>query len=252
MKRFSYVVIIAFLLGIGVYFWNHPYQATALGLLGKYAIDEVEPAKEEVRMVAVGDSLSFGVGNEGDHGYVGDTKRFYEEKCECNAVLKNYGVPHATSEQLLHRLKEEHVQNSISKADILFINIGTNDFIQSSDKMTNPTSSEIEQGKERYKQNLSTIISSVRHQNSSAPIYFIGLYDPYIEQDQKHLSTFIHDWNEMIQQSIKSRKGVHYVKTEDLFENKEKQNYFSDFLHPNERGYHLMAKRIVSTIEDMY
>ncbi|MBM7702731.1 GDSL-type esterase/lipase family protein [Metabacillus iocasae] len=251
MKKFSSLVIIVCLLAVGIYFWNHPYQISALGLFTKYALDEVEPSKKEVRMVAVGDSLSFGVGDEGDHGYVGDTKRFYEEKCDCNTVLKNYGVPNATSHHLLKRLKEENIQRSITQANIVFVNIGTNDFIKSSDNMTDPHSKEVNKGKEQYSNNLQHVISEIRKQNKAVPIYFIGLYDPYIEQDRKHLSSFIHEWNTLVQQSASSDQNVHYVKTEDLFENKDKQRYFSDSLHPNERGYNLIAERIVSTIKDV-
>lgn len=34
-----------------------------------------------------------------------------------------------------------------------------------------------------------------------------------------------------------------FIPTNDLFENKKKKEYFSDKIHPNEKGYQLITNR---------
>ncbi|MFC3885697.1 GDSL-type esterase/lipase family protein [Bacillus songklensis] len=137
MKKAVYIAAVICVPGGGLYLFYKPNCYSAFVSVKEYVLDESIEIGKEVRMVAVGDSLSFGIGDTNDNGYLGDVKHLYEKHCECDVVLEDYGVPNDTSKQLLEKLDTKAVKSALAKADYLFVNIGTNDFIQSADRQPN-------------------------------------------------------------------------------------------------------------------
>src|SRR5690625_1301500 len=86
--------------------------------------------KEETRIVAVGDSLTQGVGDStGNGGYVGILNNTVNQ---INHLVEfdNYGHRGDRTDQLLKRMDAPNVSTSIADADIVLMTIGANDIMQ--------------------------------------------------------------------------------------------------------------------------
>lgn len=91
----------------------------------------VESDRESGKMnlVALGDSLSRGIGDAEGKGYVG-LLRVKLEEGNPEVQLANLAVSGATSEDLLEQLKERGTLRSISRADLITFTIGGNDLFR--------------------------------------------------------------------------------------------------------------------------
>lgn len=205
---------------------------------------------EEVEATALGDSLAYGLGDTEDNGYIGDVQERYEEETDKRVVVNDYGVPNDTSTDLLERLKNKEIAETAKNSDFIFINIGTNDFIKSTDRLTKFDKKELQTNQEIYKDNLNQIIKKVQEKDSSKTIYILGIYNPKVKYaDMSAVNEAILNWNRSTIQVTKDHQNVAFIRTDDLFINKNKKDYFSDNLHPNEKGYALIGKRVFDTIK---
>jgi lysophospholipase L1-like esterase len=207
-------------------------------------------SKDEMEVTALGDSLAYGLGDTEDNGYIGDVQNRYEKETDKRLIVNDYGVPNDTSTDLLKRLKNKQIAETAKNSDFIFINIGTNDFIKSTDRFTKFDKKELQNNQEIYKENLDQIIKNVQEKDSSKTIYILGIYNPKVKySDMNTVNAALLNWNRATIQVTKDHQNVVFIQTDDLFINKNKKDYFADNLHPNEKGYALIGKRVYDTVK---
>jgi lysophospholipase L1-like esterase len=207
-------------------------------------------SKDEMEVTALGDSLAYGLGDTEDNGYIGDVQNRYEKETDKRLIVNDYGVPNDTSTDLLKRLKNKQIAETAKNSDFIFINIGTNDFIKSTDRFTKFDKKELKNNQEIYKDNLDQIIKNVQESDSSKTIYILGIYNPKVKySDMNTVNDALLSWNRATIQVTKDHQNVAFIRTDDLFINKNKKDYFADNLHPNEKGYALIGKRVYDTVK---
>jgi lysophospholipase L1-like esterase len=195
-------------------------------------------------MVTLGDSLTYGVGDKSGEGYVENLEKLIQEEKGTNVKVRNYGIPGQESGGVVKQVKLTNIQNDIRNADYIILFIGTNDLIQSNGGDLNVINEEkIKEGAVEYEKNIQEILKTIRHENKDAPILFLGLYNSY--PDSVEHENIIVEWNENSQKIVDDYERIKFISTNDLFKEKSKE-YFSDSLHPNEKGYDLMTKKIVN------
>src|SRR5690625_4290266 len=91
--------------------------------------------QQEIRIVAIGDSLTQGVGDETNQGgYVGIIHdALHTNLQQPTIVIDNFGKRGHRTGQLLTRLhdeSEQELENSIELADIILVTIGANDIME--------------------------------------------------------------------------------------------------------------------------
>lgn len=149
--------------------------------------DELEkPGKQA--LVALGDSISFGynLGENNDH----PSKYafpFLIGKAEEERV-RDLAVPGATSSDLLSSLKSEQFQKAIKHADVVTLDIGSNDLLTLAGKfgllsganvtVTPEMMLAFQVAIQQFSSNLPLIIESIHEQAPSAKIVLYNLYDP--------------------------------------------------------------------------
>lgn len=217
-------------------------------LLGTYTW--VQSADNTLRIVALGDSITYGTGDPEKKGYIHRLQSLLVEEKNVHARIYNYAVPKYTTEDILAQLNDKEKLQQIRKADRLILFVGTNDLRRSASYQFQQLNlKEIHNGKKVYLKNLQHILEIVRMENNDAPIYVLGLFHPYVQyENEKEIQLMIEDWNNDIEDTIGSFKRTHFVPTIDLFLEKRKADYFSDSLHPNPKGYKLIADRLVNVI----
>ncbi|GLB59826.1 DUF459 domain-containing protein [Cytobacillus sp. NCCP-133] len=232
MKKGIYILTGIFLLGLGVYL-----SITFLG--------EGKKADSGKTIVAFGDSLTYGYGDETKEGYIGRLEsklnNTYPDK---HYQIKNYGVYGYKSADVLKKMINPKVAEDLSDADLFIVYIGTNDLLKSNGGDLYPLHHDkLVEAKDVYEDKLNGILETLETANSDAPIILLGLFNPYPDGDQ--IEAYIDHWNEAIRKKAEEDKNMTYISTNELFKGKNKKQYFADSLHPNGKGYELIADKIL-------
>lgn len=204
---------------------------------------------EERHIVAIGDSLTQGVGDNSEQGgYVGILDKHLNADKQV-VTFENYGKRGNRSDQLLKRLNDPEIAESITTADIVIITIGANDIMQVlKENFTNITYEAFSEERGNYEQRLQQIFKKLNELNPEASVYLVGFYNPFEQYFHyiKELDMIVDDWNNTSKQ-IAEENGATFIPTKDLFMSTEEVNLFADdHFHPNSYGYQLMAKRILN------
>lgn len=205
--------------------------------------------KDGIQLLALGDSLTRGTGDDAGKGYVGYLKEIIEKKSKKEITLSNYGIKGLTSIQLASQVKETEVKRKANNADIFFITIGGNDLFQGGETLKNYDNKSITALSHSYTTNLKSILSTLRSVNKDAPIYLIGLYNPFNDLENSSItSKIVRDWNNETAEACAAFTNVIYVPTYDIFQQNIQSFLYSDHFHPNTKGYQLMAERVAALI----
>jgi lysophospholipase L1-like esterase len=246
---FSMLSLILMLFGLGWTIQNQFFSKGATGAVEQVMPVENEGDKDDKVVVALGDSLTRGTGDDTGKGYIGYLVDELEDKSKEKITIHNFGVKGYRSNQLLEQLKQGEIQRKIKGADYILITIGGNDLFQSGQTFLQMDEQQIAQAKESYLKNLESILQELRTINDSAVIFHIGLYNPFIDLNDSELTTkIVRDWNYDTNQLLDQHERAVYVPTFDLFQLSVNDYLYTDKFHPNAEGYKLIAERVASLI----
>lgn len=221
-----------------------------------YLYEKAEQAMDrfftkELNVVAIGDSLTEGVGDEKNSGYVGildDSINHDKELLE----FENFGKKGNRTDQLLLRLEEEEdLEEAVDDADIILITIGANDIMQVfKENFTDLTLDKFSNETKQYEERLNTIFDTIQDYNKKADVYLIGFYNPFTRhfEDIEELETIVDEWNDIGKNTAEDRRHGHYIPIKDIFDDTENDYLSDDHFHPNHEGYQLMAERVLEHI----
>lgn len=203
---------------------------------------------DEIHMLAIGDSLTKGAGDQTSKGYIGHVKEALADKTNQPVTLINFAVNGYTTDQLLQDLQTNEAEvRAIERADFILLTIGGNDLFTVGDEVNILNSSAIMgDAIERLDQILTKLVEI----NPEASIYYVGLYNPFMDFDNhQEISLFVQEWNNAVFKIANRYSNITLVPTYDLFENHGKAYLSSDRFHPNQKGYEQIAERVIQTIE---
>lgn len=204
---------------------------------------------KETHIVAIGDSLTEGVGDEtGNGGYIGVLERTINKQHKI-AHFYNLGKRGQRTNQLLKRLNNADIMTEIKNADIVLITIGANDIMQVLKE--NFVSLKLEQfDKERglFEKRLQQIFETIQGYNEKAHIYLLGVYNPFGKyfREIEELDLITNDWNESSEKITNQYKNITFIPIYDIFTGQKEHLLADDHFHPNERGYYRMAERVLN------
>lgn len=208
--------------------------------------------KEDITMVALGDSLTKGVGDPDKKGYVGDVQDQLKEKKTIGQVdVYNYGVKGDNSDDLLKKLQNQNVLNHIEKADLIVFTIGGNDMMDVvKNHFLELTVDLFQQKMKHYQDNLAHVLKALRDHNDHAQILYVGVFDPFSAyfSDVKETGQIIENWDHTGKRATTKFHDTAFIPTFDLFVNKTDSLLSDDHFHPNSRGYQLIGKRVMDNI----
>ncbi|MEC5424384.1 SGNH/GDSL hydrolase family protein [Virgibacillus sp. C22-A2] len=202
----------------------------------------------ETHVVAIGDSLTQGVGgNQEQGGYVGILDRTINEN-EQLVTFDNFGVRGNRSGQLLDRLDNPEIESAVADSDIVLITIGANDIMQVvKENFANINLGDFVEERARYEERLEQILTKIRNINPNTEIYLVGFYNPFEQYfgDIEELGIIVEDWNRTGRTMAGNRDNVTFIPTADLFEGSDEVLFAEDNFHPNDLGYKRIARRVL-------
>lgn len=214
--------------------------------LAAFTIVNPEKEKGDRLVVAFGDSLTYGYGDQKGSGYIETLQTSLNSHNRENYKFDNEAIYGLESSGILSQLSDVGTRGKLDEADYFILFIGTNDLINSNgENLENLKHEKIKKGQAAYLKNLRAILNILEDKNEEAPILLLGLYNPY--PDSAAIEAVIDDWNQEIMEEAENEKQVVFVPTNDLFKGTDKTQYFSDSLHLNDKGYKLIADRILES-----
>lgn len=211
------------------------------------------PESNSLYLVGIGDSLTEGVGDPLKEGYIGITKDELERKYNINVAMDNYAKKGLRSDQLLKKLKKQEITHALADADMIFMTIGGNDMMQVFQKHFFHLNVDLfEKQSETFADNLREIMTIIRAENAEAPIFVIGLFNPYMVYFSEivEINKVIQIWNQKTEAVLDEYSQSYFVPTDFLFSDDEELLLHEDYFHPNRQGYELMAEELMNSIEN--
>lgn len=231
---------------------GHTYNERISSILAKHPVSLVEANEINVftsraTIVAIGDSLTEGVGDETNQGgYIQPLNRKINKNHQ-TASFYNFGKRGNRTDQLLQRLDQSEITSALSHANTVLITIGANDIMQVfKENFINLTYEQFAKEQVNFERNLKGIYEKIRTHNAYAQIFFVGLYNPFYQHfgNIKELEQIVNEWNVSIQKVSNETVGTTFIPIKDLFANTDENVFAEDHFHPNKRGYERMAERI--------
>lgn len=184
---------------------------------------EKKRKKTQVKLVALGDSLTQGVGDTTQNGgYVYLVKQVLEKRLDATVVTENYGKAGDRSDQIMKRLQQQETQqNALKKANVITMTVGGNDLMQTLQKNFNSLSSNqlasfMPTAQRTYSHKLDELLRTIRSYNSHAPIFLYTVYNPFYVYFPAltQLQKYTEQWNMIAQQKTAKNKNVYVVNVE--------------------------------------
>lgn len=225
------------------------------------------------RYVALGDSLTEGVGDSTNQGgFVPLLAQSLSNENEGHYQAVNYGVAGNSSAQILDRLKKQtDLQKDLKEARVMTLTVGGNDLRKIIvDHLSDFSLSDIQKPLENYTANLKEIITNARKDNPHLPIYVVGIYNPlYLNfPELTTIQKAVDQWNQTTEKTTAQFDQVYFVPINDLLykgidgemgvsEVSDGKTtitndalYEEDRFHPNNTGYEKMNQAILEKINE--
>ncbi|SUO79569.1 lipase/acylhydrolase with GDSL-like motif [Streptococcus equinus] len=223
--------------------------------------------------VAVGDSLTEGVGDTTNQGgFVPLLSQAMTDTYNYQVTYSNYGISGNTSQQILSRMiKQEAIQKSLAKADMMTLTVGGNDVMAVIRKhLTKLSVSTFKKPATTYQKHLRQIIELARSENEDLPIYVLGIYNPFYLNfpEMTEMQEIIDNWNGSTESVTDEYDNVYFVPINDqLYKGIDGEEgivstsgdqttvindvlFSGDHFHPNNIGYQIMSDVTMEKINE--
>ncbi len=204
-----------------------------------------------VHLVALGDSLTHGLGDASGEGYVGDVTNQFRT-AGYTVIQSNLGIDGLTSTGLRKEVSQTATINLLKTANFILISIGGNDLNQAAG-LPSINTAKIAKARAQFDANLEAILHQIRGVNQSAAILLIGLYNPYgdIASAKAQTDAIVETWNADEQNVVSQFSGALVVQTYDLFQFNPGKYLYIDHFHPNQLGYERIAARVWQDVQSV-
>lgn len=222
-------------------------------LLLSFSFTLLSFAEEPLHYVVLGDSIAKGTGlmnaDKACYGkIVADT---------CGYSYANYGVDGHTTDDLLGRLAEENVRNDVTRANIISISIGGNDYRHSGligllfDALVKKDYSKADRIAEKYYMNLCSIMGVINELNADAVILMQTMYNPQTGTIRPAYQQAADRINAAIARYDAEYPDDIVIVDVGTALGSDGKNYAADAMHPSARGNEIIAKLIVDILYSM-
>lgn len=187
-------------------------------------IEEIK--NKPISIVALGDSLTQGVGDPTNSGgYVSRIKNKLTNSGYKKVTTYNYGIAGQRSDQINNRIDNNtnDLSNKLNKANLITVTVGGNDLLQDLQKNAlvsshNAFVKNMNQEVNNYKYKLDSLLKNIRKHNEKAPVYVFGIYNPiYVYfANVSVINEYVDKVNNMMQDEISNNYKMHFVNIDFL------------------------------------
>lgn len=199
------------------------------------------------RYVAIGDSLTVGTGALLGTGFVPIYRRMAEMNLRTFVSMDNLGVNGLTSGELQQMINgHPRVRQALREADMITVSIGGNDLIRTFKASGGiPNAGKMTQVLGETRHHVSQVMRQIRQIKGDQKYFVrsIGLYNPYPQSTEA--AYWVRQYNSYLNGAGSGNYACAQVY--DKFERRERELLFWDRVHPNARGYRIIAEQLNRT-----
>lgn len=176
--------------------------------------------RQPVQLVAVGDSLTQGVGaSQTAGGFVPLVARFISHTAAVRVNTVNAGEAGDTTLRVMTRINgNPQLQRQLRQADIITVTAGGNDALSAVSaarkELFQPNVEHlIAPAAATYAEHLQALLKRIRQLNRTAPVFVLGIYNPfYVElATNRGLNSGVTAWNHTIRRVTRQQQNMYYV-----------------------------------------
>ncbi|ARP42780.1 GDSL family lipase [Geobacillus thermodenitrificans] len=213
---------------------------------------EAKPLPKDIHLVALGDSLTEGVGDgEGKGGYVGRLVPLLAAEDRVRTVtVTNLGKRGRRSGEL-EPVVDAH-QGELKRADLILLTIGGNDVMNVVRSHFFDLSYErFAKESKLFADRLDHLLISLRIANPDAVIVLVGLYNPFSTTlpNIPEIDDVIAEWNKASQVVLSRYDRTIFVDIQDIFTDRDELLHRDEF-HPNAAGYEQISTRVYHALNE--
>lgn len=269
-KRNIFSILYVLVLTTIIFFVFNRLIPKSENLMEDSAAQVTSDMKETLELVAIGDSLTQGVGDTTDSGgFVPLIAKKLQASYSLQTVeTANYGVSGNRSDQILKRIKnDEEIRSSLESADVITLTVGGNDLMKviKSELFHDLTVDSFEEPLKEYQEGLEELFNEIRVLNASAPIYLFGIYNPFYVyfSEIEEMQTIVSNWNDGTESVVEAQENSHFIPINDLLysglngesgitsdSETNELIYDYDHFHPNNLGYQMMANALYDRMNE--
>lgn len=201
---------------------------------------------ETLHVVALGDSLAYGAGDESGEGIAGRLEDELRARGVDAVETVNLGVNGAQTGDVLSRVKQDRVRKQLAKADAIVLSIGANDLFRSGQSREDILRAPFDVA-ERILGRIQSIVNELHAINPDARVLVLGGYNPVPRHQYAPLiNQYLGLWDTALAGRFESDTRVAVVKMNDIVTPQRLSRY--DSFHPGAAAYREAAKRIAAML----
>ena len=210
-------------------------------------IQRKNPTMPEIlHVVAIGDSLAYGAGDESGEGITG---RLEEELCRGGVdtvETVNLGVNGAQTADLMSRLRTKRVRDAVAASDAVVLSIGANDLFRTPHSREELLRAPFAVA-ERILARIEAIVADIHSINPEARVLLLGGYNPVPRHEwASTINTYLGMWDATLSTRFEDDPRVAVVQMSDIVTPQRLSRY--DSFHPGAAAYQEAAKRIAALL----
>ncbi|MEO6259717.1 MAG: GDSL-type esterase/lipase family protein [Thermoanaerobaculia bacterium] len=206
------------------------------------------PAREPIQVVAIGDSLAYGAGDETRAGLTGRLDEEFRSRGLHAGPSVNLGVNGAQTDDLLKRMKEPRMAATIGSANVILLSIGANDLFRSPGSREEAFRTPLLVAS-RILERIAQVVAEVHRLNPDAQVLILGGYNPVPRHPHaKLIDHSIGLWDEALVGRFEDDALVTIVPMADLVPASRLSRF--DSFHPGSVAYREVARRIAAMLAE--
>jgi lysophospholipase L1-like esterase len=211
---------------------------------------EAAPRSGAYHIVALGDSITQGVGDPARGGYAARVAEALRTPRR-PVLFTNLALAGDETADLLRAIDSPEARPQLQRADLLVISAGGNDLTHALRALTGEQTREPEAVIERARANLRAALARLRALNPTAAIRLLGLYNPFevLPAEAEQARAQLLEWNTAIEQATLAYDNVLVVPVADAFAGRP-DRLAGDHYHPGARGHAIIAERVLATLPE--
>lgn len=145
------------------------------------------------------------------------------------------------------------MKQSISDADMVILTIGGNDIMKVvRDHISNLQLDDFTPQMKTFETNLYNVLREIRKDNQQAAIVLVGVYNPFTKwfADVDEMNDIVTEWNRTGENILTLYDNTYFVPIEQIFSDTTENLLYTDYFHPNDKGYQLIADEIYTKVKD--
>lgn len=201
---------------------------------------------QNLHVVAIGDSLAYGAGDESGAGISGRLEGELTRRGVASVRAVNLGVNGAQTADVLRKLEQKRTREELTKADAVVLSIGANDLFRSSQSREEMLRSPFAVA-DRILGRIATIVAEIHEINPRARVLVLGGYNPVPGHEwAPMINQYLVLWDNALKKRFESDRRVAVVAMADIVTPQRLSRY--DSFHPGSKAYEEAARRIAAML----